>query len=240
MTAESRNAPGSKLRLLISIPLVVVLFAVCFVAVKVFYDRGLASYVFNYTRSEARLETALGLDPAIAAHSKAIGDRALHSIIPPQPLVARDHYYNALLISPYDAAHWLDWALLNEALGENEAAANSLIVARQLAPNLAQAHKEYGDLMLAQGDVDAAIESHAKAIELEPIHARPLYSLYWAWGISPLEVAQRLLEPEPELLRRYLLDCMTWLEAGQMRPLWTELGGWSDGACDADAYRVYR
>lgn len=239
MIAESRNATGSKLRLLASVPLTVVLIVVCLVAVRDLYDQGLASYVFSYTRSEGRLEAAVGLDPAIAAHSKAIGDRALHSVIPPQPHVARDHYRNALLISPYDAIHWLDWALVNEALGENVVAADSLLVACRLAPNLAQAHKEYGDLMLAQGDIDAAIESHSKAIELEPIHARPLYSLYWGLGIGPLEVAQRLLEPDPALLRQYLLDSMTWVEADQMRALWTELDSWSDGACDADAYRAY-
>lgn len=226
-------------RLGVAIPLCVVLVAVCALATKVLFIQGLAAHAFDYSDREDWRETAANLDPTASDYSKALGDRFFRQVLPPDPRTAIGHYRNALLRSPYDAIHWLDWASVNNALGDKAEAGESLLIACEFDPNNALVHKQYGDLLLERGDIDGAIASHSKAILLKPEAARPLCSLYWSLGLDPLKVARRLIGSDSLLLRAYLLDCMTWVEVDQMHPLWTELRSWNDEACDSETHRRY-
>lgn len=239
MSSQSRLKVRSLLRVPVSVVLCVVLAVTCALATKSLFNQGLAAYIFGYSDRPNRSEVAVCLDPTVDDYFKAIGDERFRQVLPPDPRAAAVHYRAALLQSPYDAIHWLDWAMVSDALGDRELALESLLTARRLDPNNALVHKEYGDLLLEQSRLEDAIASHSKAIRLQPQLARPLYSLYWSLGQSPMQVARQLIGQEPALLRGYLIDCLSWIDAEQMVPLWNELRDWDDEICDAVTYRHY-
>jgi TolB-like protein len=81
-----------------------------------------------------------------------------------------------------------------------------------LNPNHWNAHREYGELLLRKGRVDAAIVELKRAVELEPLSLHPLTLLGWAYleagehrlAIERLQEAQDLSKGEYDITRTLL------------------------------------
>lgn len=200
-------------------------------------EQARAEFAFEYSTEPNRL-TALDLDPAIADYARARGDYWLKRAIPPRLDFAASEYRTALELNPREAFHWSDWGQVCWQMGRIDEAKRAFATADELDPKNHVIQREIGDFLLLQGQVDAAAAHHARAIRLQPGLARGIYVVYWHLGRSPDAIGQALLGDDPALLRRYFLDCLTWVDPEQAERLWKMVGRRA-GALDAECYRDY-
>jgi predicted O-linked N-acetylglucosamine transferase (SPINDLY family) len=115
------------------------------------------------------------------------------------------------------------------------------VAALEAAPGLARAHLNMGNLMLAGGDVQAAIASYGQALSLKPDYAAAHYNLGNAQArqrqlVSALASYERALELQPDFvdaevaqantlddLREYDAAVASYQRALQLRPDYSEV-----------------
>lgn len=197
-----------------------------------------AAYAFEYLNPAEGLNIATELDPTVADYAKNRGDFWLKTSIPPRLDLAADEYRRALELDPYEAFHWKDWAVVSWRLGRAEEAERSFRTAENLDSNNYVIQRDFGNFLLSQGRIDAAMAHHARAIQLSADLARSIYQVYTNLGRSPLSVAEQLLGDRSDLLRQFFFDCLVWANPEEAGQLW-EGFKLRDGVLDASCYRAF-
>lgn len=87
---------------------------------------------------------------------------------------ALQEYEQAAALSPNSYAIWLALAKSREASGDRDGAQAALARARVLAPNYARVRWAYGNLLLRNGETDAAFDEMRAAASADPAFAPPL------------------------------------------------------------------
>lgn len=139
---------------------------------------------------------------------------------PAQPERALAEYQRAAATDPNDSSHWLDLAEAYRAMGKLTQAGEAFAAADALDPNNHQVQSAYGNYLLYQGAADQAMVHHAHAIHLDRSLARNIYPLYWSLGVSPLQVADGLLDNSPDLTHQYWRDALTATTPEDAERLW--------------------
>lgn len=152
--------------------------------------------------------------------AKKRGDFWRFSANPVQPERALAEYQQAAAIDPNDSSHWLDLAEACRATGKLTQAGEAFAAADALDPNNHQVQFAYGNYLLYQGAADQAMVHHARAIHLDRSLARNIYPLYWSLGVSPLQVADALMDNSPDLTHQYWHDALTATSPEDAERLW--------------------
>ncbi len=198
--------------------------------------RDWASTVYLYLD---RVDDARRIDPTQSRYAKTRGDTLLRQTIPPRLNSAATEYLKALRLAPNNVVHWRDWSEVTQRGGRSDLAAKALKTAEFLAPNDHLVQMEIGNYLLGEGRTDDAAQYHRRAIELRPSLAPTIYPVYWAMGWTAPATAHRLLTDDPELLCRYWVHSLEWLEPNGARELWDETRQTHGDVFDANSYKRY-
>lgn len=152
--------------------------------------------------------------------AKKRGDYWRLIVNPAQLERALPEYRLAVEADPNDSSHWLDLAEIYRAIGKTHEAGEAFAVADALDPNNHQVQLAYGNYLLYQGTPDQALIHHARAVHLSSSLARNIYPLYWSLGVTPLQVADGLLDNNPDLSRQYWNDALTTFQPEEAERLW--------------------
>jgi len=88
--------------------------------------------------------------------------------------------------SEQDAMHLIDEGHIHEADGRIDEAMQCYLDAIRRAPKLARAHHNYGNALLAKGDLKGALDAFKTAIKLEPDYAQ----VHCSMGVALKELGQ--------------------------------------------------
>lgn len=177
-------------------------------------------------------------DPDQAIYSKTLGDQALMES-PPRLDAAAMEYKKALLAAPCSLVQWRDWGNINMRLNQLDIARKAFETGEFLAPNESLVQLDFGNLLLAEKLPKDAARHHQRAIELTPSMAPAIYPAYLGTGWTPMQVTDSVLTKNTEVLRRYLLQCLTWLDPKRTIELWEHINQVQPDAFDADSHRRY-
>jgi Tfp pilus assembly protein PilF len=107
---------------------------------------------------------------------------------------ARDHFLQAIRLDPENPGYHFNAAICLWSNGQVDEAGPCLQTAVRLKPNLAQAQAWLGEWSLAQGQIAAALQATAKAIDLEPNNPQVIFSRAWVLASGNPDAAWPLVQ----------------------------------------------
>jgi protein O-GlcNAc transferase len=127
---------------------------------------------------------------------------------------------NKAATSEQEALHLIDEGHVHEANGRIEEAMQCYLKAIQMAPNLARAHLNHGNVLLLKGDLDGALDAFRTAIKHKPDYAGAYYNIGNALlGNRQIDKAasnyRRALEIEPDYAEVHCALGVALKELGQ-------------------------
>lgn len=223
---------------LLKITLFILLFGMSVLAVANLVRKARAEYLFKSATSIGGLEHARQLDPWRAEIAQEIGDAWL-AVMPPRPGPAALAYREAARLKPYDALYWLGLAHSSLRLDQTTPTLRALAAAEAVDPVNQIIQMEEGNIYLELGDQAQGLAHHARAIALSHALTGNLCPYYLGLGLTPCEVAERLLGRNPQLLESFLNDQLAGaIEPAEAGRLWQYVNA-EAGSLRGETYRAY-
>lgn len=131
------------------------------------------------SESPEALARALRLEPGNAAYWHRAGLFYQFDFTRADIETAIAHLERAAELNPHEANYWLDLAAAHEAAGRIEPAREAFLRARQAYPISAEVGWKYGNFLLRQGELEAALAEIRRAVDTDPRLARLAVALCW-------------------------------------------------------------
>jgi tetratricopeptide (TPR) repeat protein len=173
---------------------------VCFDAYRLSVAAAVANSAGQRPRALELLDRAIALAPEAGSYRRQAGQILLNGrdFSP-----ARAQLEKAVAVNPTDSDAWLLLVNTLRGLGQDDAAANTLLRGLAQCPQSPSLHLEYARWLKSAGRLDEAIKEFRHGYQLRPSEASPLVelaSVYFAAGRNPDAVAalHLALERQPD------------------------------------------
>lgn len=143
-------------------------------------------------------ERAVHLEPQNPRNWYLLGRSYLYDVDDPEPARAEQALRKAVALDPYSAEALLDLASAYDGEGNASEARAAFIAAQRAYPLSAEVAFSYGNFLLRQGEIDAALAQLHKSLELDPKRAAEAFSRALAAVSDTNHVLDTMVPAAPE------------------------------------------
>ncbi|MEP7211772.1 MAG: hypothetical protein ABI791_01770 [Acidobacteriota bacterium] len=170
-------------------------------------------------------ETAVALapaDPQSHFASAVLHERTFESA---DAVTAVREYEKAASLSPNNYLIWLALAKIREASGDRDGGQSALARARDLAPNYARVRWAYGNVLLRQGEPEAAFEEMRAAASADQLFAQPLVVAAQQFYDGDADAVRKAAGDSPAVLAALSLSLTNDKRFDEALEIWQKIDG---------------
>ena len=134
-------------------------------------------------------------------------------------------YEKAASLSPNNYLIWLALAKIREASGDRDGGQAALARARELAPNYARVRWAYGNVLLRQGEQEAAFEEMRAAAAADQLYAQPLIVAANQFYDGDADAVRRAAGDSPAVLAALSLSLAHDKRFDESLEIWQKIDG---------------